>query len=138
MPCLENSVPLSNPTDIPPLGYNENNTTPSPFGRVYIDRYPCISMSLRRFPTEKVLVTLPKEQIDVIDGLVNQGAAQSRSALLQQIIGAFVAETNKMRKVPQIYNEPQTIENAFEALISYFLYSLGKAAIDALFEGAKS
>ncbi len=92
-------------------------------------------MSLRGFPTEKVLVTLPKSQVDVIDGLVRQRAAPSRSALLQQIIGAFVAETNKMRKVPQVYSQPQTIDNAFEALISYFLYSLGKVAIDALFEG---
>ena len=92
-------------------------------------------MSIQPFRKEKVLITLPEEHLRVIDGLVAQRAAPTRSALLQQIVGAFVAEANKMRKVPQVYNQPQTIENAFEALIAYFLYSLGKAAIDSLFEG---
>ncbi|NHJ15184.1 MAG: hypothetical protein EAX95_15995 [Candidatus Thorarchaeota archaeon] len=93
-------------------------------------------MAIRQ-PTDKVLVTLPEEHVRVIDGLVRSGAAPTRSALIQQIIGAFVAETNKMRKTPQVYSEPQTIENALEALIAYFLYSLGKAVIDGLFEGGK-
>lgn len=92
-------------------------------------------MSIQPFRKEKVLVTLPREHLRVIDGLVAQRAAPTRSALLQQIVGTFVAETNKMRMVPQVYSQPQTIENAFEALIAYFLYSLGKAAIDSLFEG---
>lgn len=94
-------------------------------------------MSIQRFRKEKVLVTLPEEHLRVIDGLVAQRAAPTRSALLQQIIGAFVAQANKMRMVPQVYSQPQRIENALEALIAYFLYSLGKAAIDSLFEGAK-
>jgi hypothetical protein len=42
-----------------------------------------------------------------------------------------------MRRTPQVFSQPQTIENAFEALIAYFLYSLGKTVIDSLFEGAK-
>jgi metal-responsive CopG/Arc/MetJ family transcriptional regulator len=93
-------------------------------------------MSIRQ-RTDKVLVTLPEEHVRVIDGLVRNGAAPTRSALIQQIIGAFVAETNNMHKTPQVYNQPQTIENAFEALIAYFLRSLGKAVIDSLFEGGK-
>jgi len=91
-------------------------------------------MAFQRRPTDKVLITLPEDHLQVIDGLVAKGAAPTRSALLQQIVGAFIAEANKMRQTPTVYSEPQTIENAFEALIAYFLYSLGKAAIDALFE----
>lgn len=94
-------------------------------------------MSFQRPPTDKVLVTLPENHLQVIDGLVARGAAPTRSALLQQIIGAFVAEANKMRQTPKVYNEPQTIDNAVDALIAYFLYSLGKAAIDGLFEGVR-
>ncbi len=70
----------------------------------------------------------------IIDGLVARGAAPSRSALIQQIIGAFVTEVNRMKNSSsQLYAQPQTIGNAVEALIAYFLYVLGKAAIDALF-----
>ncbi|MFW9887477.1 MAG: hypothetical protein ACFFER_04805 [Candidatus Thorarchaeota archaeon] len=80
------------------------------------------------------MITLPENHVKVLDGLVRRGAAPSRSALLQQIVGAFVADTNKMRTTPSVYTEPQTIENAFEALIAYFIHTLGKAVIDALFE----
>ena len=91
-------------------------------------------MSLRVFPKEKVLITMPNHQLRVIDGLVSRGVAPTRSALLQQIIGAFVSEANRMRNVtPTPYSQPQTIGNALEALIAYFLYSLGKVAIDEVF-----
>jgi len=38
-----------------------------------------------------------------------------------------------MKTVP----EPQTVDGALEGLISYFLYTLGKAAIDELFGGER-
>jgi len=85
---------------------------------------------------EKVMITLPSYQLKILDGLVNQGAASTRSALLQQIIAAFVSEANNMRTAPKYYTQPQTVDGAVEALIAYFLYSLGKTVIDELFRGA--
>jgi hypothetical protein len=80
------------------------------------------------------MITVPSNQLRVLDGLVDQGAASTRSALLQQIISAFIAEVNQMRRSKaQPYEQPHTIEGAVEALAAYFLYSLGKTVIDSLF-----
>jgi len=99
-------------------------------------------MNPGRAPYEKVLVTVPQEQLRVIDGLVAQGIAPTRSALVQQIVGAFVTEASRRsRLMPQSSTQSvpqsQTIGNAVEALIAYFLYSLGRAAIDELFRGGE-
>jgi Arc/MetJ-type ribon-helix-helix transcriptional regulator len=95
-------------------------------------------MSIKRPPTEKVLVTIPEEQVRVLDGLVAQGIAPTRSSLVQQIIGAFVAEASRRSRQGTMADDaPKTIDNAVEALIAYFLYSLGRTAIDELFGGNK-
>ncbi len=91
-------------------------------------------MTIRKLRKQKILITVPEDQLRIIDGLVAWGAAPSRSALIQQIIGAFVTQVSRMKhSSSRMYEKPMKIENAVEALIAYFLYVLGKAAIDALF-----
>ena len=80
---------------------------------------------------KKVMVTIPEEQLRILDGLVIRGAAPTRSALLQQIIASFVSETKTMMRTAA----PLTVDGALEGLIAYFLHSLGKAAIDDIFGG---
>ena len=84
------------------------------------------------------MITIPENQLQLLDRLVKQGVAATRSALLQQIISVFISEVNQMRKNnPPLYEQPQTIEGALEALIAYFLYSLGKVTVDSIFGGTK-
>lgn len=79
---------------------------------------------------KKVMVTIPEEQLRIIDGLVLKGAVPTRSALFQQIMNAFVSETRKM--IGNI-EQPQSVNGALEGLIMYLLCSLDESVITDLF-----
>ena len=79
---------------------------------------------------KKVMVTVPEDQLRIIDGLILQGVAPTRSALFQQIMNAFVSETRRMIGTGVM---PQAVSGALEGLIAYLLYSLEKSVIADLF-----
>ena len=73
---------------------------------------------------EKVLLSIRKDYLTAIDGLVTRGAAASRSELAEKIIGGFLADLREKRKP----------DSALGALIGFFTLLLGVAAIASLFE----
>jgi len=70
--------------------------------------------------SEKVLITLRQENLNVIDELVRHGAASSRSEMVDKIVGGFVADL-KARKVSS--------DTALGNLAGFLLLLLGIAAI---------
>ena len=79
----------------------------------------------------RFLVSLPNEQVRILDELVNQGYSPSRNALVQRIVAAFIADLRDKR--PQ--KKPELLESAFGALVGGFLFALGVAAFQELFGG---
>jgi len=65
------------------------------------------------------LLTLRKEHVDVLDALVRSGAAPSRSALVDKIVGGFLADLRARRQA----------DTALGNLVGFFLLLLGVAAI---------
>jgi metal-responsive CopG/Arc/MetJ family transcriptional regulator len=87
-------------------------------------------MDVQDMKSRKVMVTVPEDQLRIIDGLVLQGAAPTRSALFQQIMNAFVSETRRMIGTGAT---PRPVNSALEGLIAYILYSLEESVIVNLF-----
>lgn len=75
--------------------------------------------------SEKVLLTLRKEHVDVLDALVRSGAAPSRSALVDKIVGGFLADLRAQRQA----------NTALGNLVGFFLLLLGVAAISEILGG---
>ena len=75
--------------------------------------------------SEKVLLTLRREHVNALDALVARGAAPSRSALVDKIIGGFLADLKAKRQA----------DTALGNLIGFFLLLLGIAAIAEIFGG---
>lgn len=74
---------------------------------------------------EKILVTLRKEHVDALDALVNRGAAPSRSALVDKIVGGFLSDLRAKRQA----------NTALGNLIGFLLLLLGLAAIAEILGG---
>jgi len=74
---------------------------------------------------EKVLLTLRKEHVNALDALVNSGAAPSRSALVDKIIGGFLADLKARRRA----------DTALGNLVGFFLLMLGVTAISEILGG---
>ena len=81
----------------------------------------------------RFLVTLPDNQVAVLDELVQRGVSPSRNALVQQIIAAFISDLREKR--PQ--QNPELLQSALGALVGGFLFGLGIAALAELFGGEK-
>ena len=75
--------------------------------------------------SEKVLLTLRKEHVDALDALVGKGAAPSRSALVDKIVGGFLADLKAKRQA----------DTALGNLVGFFLLLLGIGAIAEIFGG---
>ena len=75
--------------------------------------------------SEKILVTLRKEHVDALDALVNRGAAPSRSALVDKIVGGFLSDLRAKRQA----------NTALGNLIGFLLLLLGLAAIAEILGG---
>lgn len=75
--------------------------------------------------SEKILLTLRKEHVDALDALVSSGAAPSRSALVDKIVGGFLADLRARRQA----------DTALGNLVGFFLLLLGVAAISEIFGG---
>lgn len=75
--------------------------------------------------SEKVLITLRQDNLNVIDELVRHGAASSRSEMVDKIIGGFVADLRDRRQN----------NSALGNLVGFLLLLLGIAAIAEIFGG---
>lgn len=75
--------------------------------------------------SEKVLLTIRREYVDALDALVARGAAPSRSALVDKIIGGFLSDLKAKRQA----------ETAVGNLVGFFLLLLGVAAIAEILGG---
>ena len=79
----------------------------------------------------RFLVSLPDDQIEILDGLVRQGTSPSRNALIQQIIGAFISDLRARRP-----NEnPNFLKSALGALAGALLFAIGIAALNEILGG---
>lgn len=78
--------------------------------------------------SEKVLITLRKEQVQVLDALVRNGAAPSRSDLVEKIIGGFMADLGAQKK---------SSDTALGNLVGFLLFLLGAAVIIEILGGEK-
>jgi metal-responsive CopG/Arc/MetJ family transcriptional regulator len=75
--------------------------------------------------SEKVLITLRQDNLNVIDELVRHGAASSRSEMVDKIIGGFVSDLRAKRQS----------NSALGNLVGFLLLLLGIAAIAEIFGG---
>lgn len=73
--------------------------------------------------SEKVLITIRHDNLNVIDELVRRGAASSRSEMVDKIIGGFVADLRAGRKS----------DSALGNLVGFLLLLLGVAIISEIF-----
>jgi metal-responsive CopG/Arc/MetJ family transcriptional regulator len=78
-----------------------------------------------------MMINLPKDQVDALDALVKLGMSPTRTALIQQIISAFLSDVRNQR--PK--QNPNFMESALGALAGVFLFALGAAALDEIFGG---
>jgi len=74
---------------------------------------------------KKVLVTLRKEHVDALDALVDRGAAPSRSALVDKIVGGFISDLRARRQA----------DTALGNFIGFLLLLIGIAAIAEILGG---
>ena len=77
--------------------------------------------------TVKVLLTLRADYVEALDALVGRGAASSRSELVEKIIGGFLSDLKERRQS----------ESALGALVGFFVFLLGVAAIASIFGEGK-
>lgn len=78
-----------------------------------------------------MMINLPQEQVDALDALVRLGMSPTRTALIQQIISAFISDVKNQRPT----QNPSFMESALGALAGVFLFALGAAALKELFGG---
>lgn len=79
----------------------------------------------------RIIVTLPDEEVEILDALANQGMAPSRNALIQQIIHAFITDMRERR--PR--TNPEYLQSALGALVGAFLFGVGVAVLAEIFGG---
>ena len=75
--------------------------------------------------SEKVLLTLRKEQVDALDALVSSGAASSRSELVSKVVGGFLSDLKAKRQA----------DTALGNFIGFLVLLLGVAAIAKILGG---
>jgi metal-responsive CopG/Arc/MetJ family transcriptional regulator len=75
--------------------------------------------------SEKVLITLRRDNLDAIDELVRRGGASSRSEMVDKIIGGFVADLRAGRQS----------DSALGRLVGFLLLLLGFAVIAEILGG---
>lgn len=75
--------------------------------------------------SEKVLITLRRENLGAIDELVRRGAASSRSDMVDKIVGGFVADLRAGRQS----------DSALGRLVGFLLLLLGIAVIAEILGG---
>jgi hypothetical protein len=79
----------------------------------------------------RMMINLPQNQVDTLDALVERGLSSTRTALIQQIISAFLSDIKNRR--PETH--PSIMESALGALAGAFLFALGAAVLKELFGG---
>ncbi len=79
----------------------------------------------------RFLITLPDQNVAVLDALVEQGMASSRNALIQRIISSFISDLREKR--PE--QNPDFLKSALGALVGGFLFGLGVAVLAEIFGG---
>lgn len=75
---------------------------------------------------EKVLVSIRGDYLKGIDALVRRGAAPSRSALIEKVIGSFLQDLRQKRS---------DTNSALGAFVGFLLLLIGAAAIAELLGG---
>ena len=83
---------------------------------------------------KRVMISLPEDQYDALDALVNLGMASTRAGLIQQIVGAFILDIRQER--PK--KNPDFLQSALGALAGAFLVAIGIAALQEIFGGNNS
>ena len=78
---------------------------------------------------EKVMVSIRRDYLQGIDGLVKSGAAPSRSALIEKIVGSFLQDLRQRRA---------NTNSALGAFVGFLLLLIGVAAISELLGGDSS
>lgn len=79
----------------------------------------------------RLMINLPQGQVDALDALVKRGMSPTRTAVIQQIISAFLSDIKNRR--PE--TNPSIMESALGALAGAFLFALGAAVFEDLFGG---
>lgn len=82
-----------------------------------------MSREIRR---EKVMVSIRQDYLKDIDTLVGQGAAPSRSALVEKVIGSFIQDLKQKRT---------NTDTALGAFVGFLLLLIGAAAVSELLGG---
>jgi len=75
---------------------------------------------------EKVLVSIRQDYLEGIDALVRKGAAPSRSALIEKVVGSFLQDLRQKRV---------NTNSALGAFVGFLLLLIGAAAIANLLGG---
>ena len=73
--------------------------------------------------TQRIIVTLPEEHVNALDGLVQHGAAPSRNALVEKIIAGFLSDVRARR---------QSENSALGNLVGFILLMLGLGVIASI------
>lgn len=80
----------------------------------------------RQVRREKVMVSIRQDYLQDIDNLVGQGAASSRSALVEKVIGSFLQDLKQKRT---------NTNTALGAFVGFLLLLIGAAAVSELLGG---
>ena len=73
---------------------------------------------------QRIIITLPEENVQVLDGLVQHGIAPSRNALIEKIIAGFLSDVKEKR---------QAKNSALGNLVGFILLLLGLGVIASIF-----
>lgn len=80
--------------------------------------------------TQRIIVTLPSEHVNALDGLVKHGIAPSRNALIEKIVAGFLSDVKERRQTPN---------SALGNFVGFILLMLGLGVIASIFsEGKKA
>lgn len=79
----------------------------------------------------RIIVTLPDEEVEILDTMVDKGMAPSRNALINRVIHAFLTDLRERR--PR--ENPDFLQSALGALAGAFLFGLGIAMLKEIFGG---
>jgi len=75
---------------------------------------------------EKVLVSIRRDYLEGIDALVSSGAAPSRSALIEKVVGSFLQDLRQKRA---------NTNSALGSFVGFLLLLIGAAAVVELLGG---
>lgn len=73
---------------------------------------------------QRIIITLPEENVQALDGLVRHGIAPSRNALVEKIIAGFLSDVKEKR---------QAKNSALGNLVGFILLMLGIGVIASIF-----